>query len=302
MPRMRRDELVDVLRQRVTRALATGALSQGDRIASTREMAAELHADPRAVAAAYRALGTEGLVELRARSGVYVCSDAPHARKSQSPALPVLVELLTQASVQGYPGPQLVDALQRVVTRRALRTAVLATTSDQGLGIARELAEDFGLDARAIVIEKVQPHNLPAPLRRAQLIVTTDAHGALARQLANDLDTRALVIAVRSDLFEAEWSLWHAQPVHVVVLDPRFARIVRSFLHSSVPDTSAVRVHLATDDLTAIPDDAPTYVTQAARTHLGRMRVPGMVIPPTRLFAEESIRALWHAIGELNLE
>ena len=302
MARARREELVDVLRQRVIRALATGAVSSGDRLASTREMAAELHADPRAVATAYRALSAEGLVELRARSGIYIRADAPHARRSQAPPLPILVDMLVHSSVQGYPAPQLIDTLQRLVTRRALRTAVLATTSDQGLGIARELHEDFGLDARAIVVEKVQPQNLPAPLRRAQLIVTTQAHASLAHRLATALGTHSIVISVRSDLFEAEWSLWQGQPVHVVVLDRRFGRIVQGFLRDSGADTAAVRIHLATDDLSRIPDDAPTYVTQAARTHLGRMRVPGMLIPPTRLFAEDCIRALWHKIGELNLQ
>ena len=88
--------------------------------------------------------------------------------------------------------------------------------------------------------------------------------------------------------------------MHVVVLDPRFGRIVQGFLRASGANTSAVRVHLATDDLSRIAPDAPTYVTQAARTHLGRMQVPGMLIPPTRLFAEDCIRALWHKIGELN--
>lgn len=290
-----------MLRQRVLRALATGAVRAGDRLASTRAMAAELRADPRVVAAAYRALGAEGLVELRARSGIYVHAHAPHARQSQVPPLPILVDLLTLSSVRGYPAPQLIDALQRVVTRRALRTVVLASTADQGLGIARELHEDLGLDARAIVVEKVRSPTLPPALRRAQLIVTTQAHATLAHNMASELGTPSIVISVRSDLFDAEWSLWHGQPVHVVVLDPRFARIVKDFLRASGADSGGVRVHLATDDLSRIPDDAPTYVTQAARTHLGRMRIPGMLIPPTRLLAEDCIRALWLVIGELNL-
>lgn len=35
-------------------------------------MGPELKADPRTVAAAYRELATEGVVELRSRSGVYI--------------------------------------------------------------------------------------------------------------------------------------------------------------------------------------------------------------------------------------
>ena len=297
----RREEIVDVLRQRVARSLATGALCAGDRLASTRAMAAELHADPRAVASAYRALSAEGLVELRVRSGVYVRADAPHARRALAPPLESIVDMLTLASMRGYAGPRLVEALHSVVSKRPVRTIVITTTSDQGLGIARELHEDFGLDARAIIADKLQALGGSPILRRAELLVTTQAHAHRVELLAAELGARHIVMSVRSDLFENEWSLWRGHPVYVVVIDPRFRRIVQSFLRASGAEAAAVRVHLATDDLSRIPDDAPTYVTQAARTHLGRTNVPGMVIPPTRLFAEDCVRAVWKAVGELAL-
>lgn len=301
MVRARRTEIVDVLRQRVIRALATGALCAGDRLASTRRMSAELRADPRVVAAAYRALSAEGLVELRPRSGVFVRGDAPHARRALAPPREFLVELLTQAGVRGYPAPRLIAALQSLVTKRAVRTIVIATTSDQGLGIARELHEDFGLDAAAIIVENLQSHDRSPALRRAQLLVTTEAHARRVESLARDLGIPHLVISVRSDLFDNEWALWQGQAVHVIVLDQRFRKIVQAFLRESGADTAVVRVHLATGNLSRIPDDAPTYVTQAARTHLGRMKVPGMLIPPTRLFAQDCVRALWQTIAELNV-
>lgn len=264
-------------------------------------MAAELHADPRVVAAAYRTLSEEGLVELRARSGVYVRADAPHARRALDPPLESIVSLLTLASMHGYPGPRLVEALLTVVTKRPVRVVVITTTSDQGLGIARELHEDFGLDARAIVADRLQGPAESAVLRRAELLVTTQAHARRVNALAGELGAECIVMSVRSDLFENEWALWRGQPVHIVVMDSRFRKIVQGFLRASGAEAAAVRVHLATDDLSRIPDESPTYVTQAARTHLGRMRVPGMVIPPARLFAEDCVRAVWKAVGELTL-
>ena len=92
-----------------------------------------------------------------------------------------------------------------------------------------------------------------------------------------------------------------AVAVHVVVLDSRFRKLVREFLRSSGAREAAVRVHLATDDLSRIGDDSPTYVTQAARAHLGRTRVPGQLIPPARLFDESCARAIWREIGALRL-
>ena len=301
MVRARAEQVVETLRQRILRAIATGALCAGDRVPSTREMARELAADPRLIAKAYRVLEADGIVELRARSGVYIRVDAPTARIASIPGVPTLVDLLTQSGLCGHPAPQLVRSLHTMVNRRAVRAMVIATTADQGLGIARELKEDFGLDAASVLFDRVNGDDVPAAVRNAQLLVTTQLHGRFVARLAEQLSTPHVVIAVRHDLFESEWALWRGQTVHVVVLDPRFRRLVNRFLAEQGEDTAAVRVHLATDDLSRIADDAPTYVTQAARTHLGRLKVPGMLIPPTRLFAEDCIRTLWGAIGELNL-
>jgi hypothetical protein len=104
-----------------------------------------------------------------------------------------------------------------------------------------------------------------------------------------------------ASLVDREWALWRGEPVHIVVLDARFRSLIRNFLIDSDAAADAVRVHLATDDLSRIPADAPTYVTQAARTHIGKGHVPGMLIPTTRLFAEDCVRGLWRVIGSLNL-
>ena len=296
MTRASRQDVIHQLRQRVIRAIGTGALCSGDRLPSTRELARELHADPRLVAAAYRALASEGLVELRTRSGVYVKADAPAARRSAAPSLDVLVDTLTASALRGTPAPELVRALQRVIVDDPATAVVIATTSDQGLGIARELREEFGLDASAMLAERLNGDARPRALRAARLLVTTQAHARLVATLSKELGVPHIVISVRSDLFESEWSLWRGQRVHVVVLDPRFRRIVRQFLRSAGADDT-VRVHLATDDLSAIGEDEPTYMTQAARTQLGRHRAPGMLIPPTRLLDESCIRELWRVIA-----
>jgi DNA-binding transcriptional regulator YhcF (GntR family) len=301
MVRARRPEIIEVLRQRIARALATGALKPGDRLPSTRAMATELSADPRSVAAAYRSLAAEQLVELRLRSGVFVRADAPHARAALAPPPALLVDVLTRASMRGHSGPAVAQAVHDLVSARALRALVIATTADQGMGIARELREDFGLDASSALAEQVRTPKYERALRRAQLLVTTEAHAALLRSLAEQTGAAHIVVTIRSDLFETEWDLWKNEVAHVVVLDPRFRRIVRDFLRGSSIDPAAVRVHLATDDLSRIPDGAPTYVTQAARTHLGRTRIPGMLIPPTRLLDEPCVRALWSMIAAANL-
>ncbi len=297
----RRGEIVDILRQRTARALATGSICAGDRLASTREMAHELSADPRVVSAAFRVLESEGLVEIRARSGVYVRMDAAAARSSLVAPVDTLTDVLTNAVVRGYAGPAFAARLHALVSRRRLRTVVLATMSDQVLGIARELSEDFGLDAVPLLVERMTSDAGRRMLKSADLIVTTERHHGSTMLLAEELGIPRLTMSIRRDLFESEWALWRGEPVHIVVLDARFRSLIRKFLADSGAESAAARVHLATDDLSRIPCDAPTYVTQAARTHIGKGHVPGMMIPPTRLFASDCVRELWRVIGTLNL-
>lgn len=301
MVQERRREIVDILRQRIARALATGSICAGDRLASTREMAHELTADPRVVSAAFRVLEAEGLVEIRARSGVYVRMDAAAARSSLVTPVDTLTEVMTNAVMRGYSGPEFAARLSALVTGRQLRTVVIATMPDQVLGIARELREDFGLDAVPLLVDRMSSDAGRRMLKSADLIITTERHHSKAIQIAEELGVPRLTVSIRQDLFESEWALWRGEPVHIVVLDARFRSLIRKFLTDAGAEAAAVRVHLATDDLSRIPPDAPTYVTQASRTHIGKGHVPGMIIPPTRLFAEDCVRELWRIIGTLNL-
>jgi GntR family transcriptional regulator len=295
----RKDEIVSLLRRRVLRAAAAGALGPGDRLPGTRELAAELQADPRVIASAYRVLALEGLVELRPRAGAFVASGVISRRHDAVPPVDYLAEVLAHASTRGFGAATFVRALNEVVTGRRIRVAVLSATADQGLGMARELDEEYGVDARAIRVDQLTAEGGATALRRAHLIVATQAHAELAQSLAGERGIPCLIVAVRSNMFDGEWMLWRDQPVHVIVLDARFRKLVREFLRVSGAVEAAVRVHLATDDLSRIGDDAPTYVTQAARAHLGRTRVPGQLIPPVRLFNEDCVRTIWREIASL---
>ena len=301
MTRARRDEIVSLLRQRVLRAVAAGALEPGDRLPGTRELSLELDADPRVVASAYRTLAAEGLVELRPRAGAFVAAGVVSHRHDAVPPVDYLSEVLAHAGTCGFGARAFVRALSDVATGRRVRVAVLAATADQALGMARELEEEYAVEARAIRADQLSGQAGTSALRRAHLVVTSAPHAALARAITEERGIPHLIVTVRSDLFEGEWRLWRDQAVHVVVLDARFRKLVREFLRDAGASEAAVRIHLATDDLSRIGDDAPTYVTQAARAHLGRTRVPGQLIPPARLLDESCARAIWREIGALRL-
>src|SRR5687768_3148736 len=172
-----RELIVDTLRSRVLRGLQAGTLAAGERLPTSRELAAEFDVDYRLVIAAYKALASEGLVELRPRGGIYVAdAGAPSAGR---PPLPEawLAEVLTEGIAREIPGPELHEWLRRSVETLRLRAVAITTTIDQAYGLCRELHDDFGMEADALLAEAVRASSeAPLALRRADLLVTTDAH------------------------------------------------------------------------------------------------------------------------------
>lgn len=282
---------MSVLRTRVRDALAMGALHPGDRLPSTRTLAGELEVDPRVVATALRRLADEGLVEVRPRSGVYVAlsADASHG---EVPALPSswATDVVVESIERGVAAHRLSAALAALVDTYKVRAAVIAPSVDQTAGIARELRDDYGIAAATIFPEQLTGGSIPAALSRAHVIVTSAGFERPARALAARLRKPMILVSVRPDLFSEDWLAFMQRPVYVVAMDPRFRAALRDVL-SNVPGGENVTILLAAkSDLTRIPPDAPTYVTESARRMLGRWGLPGRVVRPRRLFARETVR------------
>lgn len=298
----RRDRIQETLRQRIMRAVATGALAPGDRLPSTRELGLEFGADPRVAGAAYRALALEGLVEVRDRSGIYVSPTFPSAERPAAVQRSLIVDMLTEGIVRGVPAPALCDLVRVAIASRRLEVAVVAATIDQTVGMVRELSRDYGLRAIGLLGSDLGGEDiLPRLIRRAQLLITTKAHARRMAAMAKRLGKPLIVVGVRDDLVETHWEPLLAAKVYVVVADHRFQRIARSYLGDR-PGAGNVRYLVAgRDDLSIVPPTAPTYVTEAARQRLGKLRIPGELIPPARLFANDCVREIVSAMVALNL-
>lgn len=295
--------IVDTLRGRVLRGLQAGTLRPGDRLPSARELAVEFAVDFRLVLAAYKELGTEGLVDLRPRGGIYVA-----ARPAGERGLPPLPEawfadVLTQGLAREIPAPELHEWLRRCTETLRLRAVAIASTSDQVHGLCRELRDDFGLEADAVLMsELTAPEALPLPLRRADLVVTTGAHEGRLRALAAELRKAIVVIDVRPELQGGEWALLLRRPVYAVVATKEFGEMLRRF-YAEVPGIENLRVLVyGRDDLESIPEGAPTYLTQGVRSQLGDARIPGRVLPAARTIAAASAREIFAFIVRSNIE
>jgi len=298
-----RELIVETLRGRVLRGVQAGTLSVGDRLPTSREIAAEFGVDYRLVIAAYKALAAEGLVDLRPRGGIYV-ADAG-APRGGVPPLPEswLADVLTEGLAREIPGPELHEWLRRSVETLRLRAVAITSTTDQGHGLCRELRDDFGLEADALLADSVRGSSPPPlPLRRADLVVTTDAHAEWVRALAADQRKSVIVIEVRPELAGGEWALLLRRPVYAVVASVEFGEMLRRF-YAQVPGIENLRiVVLGRDDLQQIPAGAPTYVTQRVRAELGDTRIPGRILPAARTIAARSAREIFTFIVRSNLE
>ena len=307
----RRDEIVDVLRGRILRGLHAGVLRQGDRVQSARELESELDIDHRAILDAYRVLAAEGLVEMRPRGGIYVAARTAPGGTLSVPEM-WIADVLAQGIAREIPIPELHEWMRRLVETLRLRAVAVAGTEDQTLGLCRELRDDYGLESSGVSCAAVRAaagdpaggssSAVPHELRTADIIVATEACATECRALAARLGVPCIVITVRPDLIGGEWRLLLRQPVWVIVADEGFVGAVRKFF-AEAPGAENIRILVAgRDDPATIPDGAPTYVTRAAREKLGDARIPGRILPATRMFSAECSRELIAFIVRSNLD
>jgi DNA-binding transcriptional regulator YhcF (GntR family) len=304
----RRSQITNLLRQRTLRALQTGAMRGGQRLPSTRTIAAELAVDPRVVLSAYRELAAEGLVELRERSGVYVAENPSASGNAPGVAESWIVDIFAQGIAREISPDALLDWLQRSLTTTQLRAGVVAGSADQLLGLCRELETDFGFETEGVTVQALagSGESPPAALVGVDLLVTTQAHAEPVRALGTRLGTPLVVVDVRTDLITREWLELLREPVYVVATDVSFIALVRSFF-ADAPGAENLRpVLLGRESLSSIPPGATTYITQSARERLGDTPIPGRVVPPARVFGVETVRELlafvvrrnWDALRE----
>jgi DNA-binding transcriptional regulator YhcF (GntR family) len=298
----RATSIVESLRGRILRGLQVGTLQAGDRLPSARELVTEFHADHRLILAAYRQLSTEGLVHVRERGGIYVAA-AADALGFPLGTGEVFVDMLTDAFAHDIPGPDLHEWLRRTTETLRLRAFVIASTREQAVGLARELRDDFGLNAEGVIASELPPDgSITGPARRADVLVTTAAHAPAGERISAMLGRPLLTIDVHPDLVAGEWSLLLRQPVWAIVPNADAAAELKQSFATIEGGQNLRSLVLGRDDLGSIPDGAPTYVTPTVREQLPEMRIRGRVLPAARTIATDSARSIFRFIVRANIE
>ncbi|HYW32218.1 MAG TPA: GntR family transcriptional regulator [Gemmatimonas sp.] len=299
MPSSRRTEIAETLRQRVLNATHLHGLSSGARLPSARTLAKELDADPRVVAAAYRALASEGVVQRRPPSrGFFVATDGAVA---PAPTVEWMVEVFVAGLTRGIHAPDLPEHVRRAMEGARLRAACIECNADQQVWLCRELEEDYGITGTAIDVASLRDDAPPVAMRHADLVVTTRSHEADVRAMAAQLGKPLVVVAVRSDLTARVHRLLATTPVYFVGTDPRFGEKIARHYADAESGRNARPIIVGRDDVNAIPRGGHAWVMRTARDAIGGVPEHLQVLSTLRAFAVETQRALLRFVVQANL-
>jgi DNA-binding transcriptional regulator YhcF (GntR family) len=304
--RVGRTAVVEELRDRIVTGLHVGRLRGGERLPAVRALAAEFDVNERVVLGALRLLANEGFIDLRPRSGAYVAPPHPAGGDALPHVGAWLVSVLVQARARGIPPRRLADYMRRYLETRRVRAACVECNQDQLHLLCSELSEDHGYITDSTPLDELNPLNPPASVRRADVLITTSFHADRVRAVATRLGKPWIAVGLRPDVMRTVGQHLREGQVYYVATDPRFEKKLRRMLAPFGPISNLrVRV-LDRDELSDIPDSAPTFVMTSARDRVrklyGRRGGPGRPIHPPRHFSDDAARELLAFLVRANLE
>ena len=282
------------LRRRVLGLLHAGRVAPGDRLPSIRQVTQDTGADHRAVAEAYRVLEAEGLVSVRAGSGVYVAQPEQTGGGLLSETIRWVTDLMVDGWERGLSRAQVGELVRRSAAA-PLRCACLESNEDHMVAVCAELEDAFAIDTVPVWVDpSAGEEGIPAgSLAGVDLVVSTIFHADEARAAAAGADKPAVVLRFHPD-FSAEIDrLLTGRTMTVVFVDPRYEERARSFLavtdhHDRMRYVQVDRLREEGVDL----ESRDVMVTLAARRRLG-MEEFHLIPPPPRVISPESARELF---------
>lgn len=292
------------LRYLIVGLLHVGRLRRGDPLPSIRAVARDFGADHRAVAAAYRVLEAEGLVEIRPGAGVYLASDASVADTARSASARWLGEVMLEGWNRRVPRREVASLVQQCAASR-MRCALVESNDDHMLAVAAELEADFSLDVAPVRISPDAGADAISAeaLAGAEVVVTTVFHAAAVRAAAARAG-KPFVVLTLNPAFAAEVSRRLAgRSVTGVVSDPGY--IERGAAHLEVTTHRGQVRFVTVDELEAKGETVDAgrddvLVTRAARRRLGLPEYHLVPSPPAYI-SPESAGELFTLIAGLSL-
>jgi DNA-binding transcriptional regulator YhcF (GntR family) len=177
--------------------IEAGQLADGDRLPSSRMLAANLHVNRNTVARAYAALRDRGYIESRRRNGTVVAGAESVRRKAarDEEAQRVLTEAVTQCLELGLSADEIASIAYHESLRAehdALRLMFVECNRERADSFASKLSERLEAPVEPLVLGEFGPGDLAG----ADLVITTFFHLAEVRALARTDDSAPEVLAI----------------------------------------------------------------------------------------------------------
>jgi PAS domain S-box-containing protein len=304
------DAVAAHLREQIVNGVFLGRLHAGDRLPSIRELAQRFGLPKHATARAYAALEEEGLVERRARSGIFVAPLADPGVAAGSETATWVADMLAEACEHLIRVPILPDLIQRHTASTSLRCACVESDLDSLTALCSVAERQFGLESSRVLVQQLpppaagadaEPPDLPEEIRDADLLITTAFHAPALRALTRHLGKPLVAATLNPDLVEAvERHLSASVSVTIVCRDATFGERIRRLLGARHPDR--LRFALVSDAaaIDRLDPSIPVLLTEAAGS---RLKDPMLrrLAPRFPEFSTGFLRELAGVVVRLNL-
>lgn len=302
--------LMKEIRRQLLNQFHMGKLRPGDRLPSIREKARESGADHRTVAAVYRALEGEGLVEVRDRSGVRVGKRQAAIAEREREGW--IADVLAQGWGQGVASGALQSLLAQSTTGSGLRCLCVESNEDQMVAYCQELGELTGMEMQGVYVEEedctvVHKEQVKERLRdgiaAADIVVTTEYHAVAVRRMISEEAPPLVVLHINPQLANAVRARLAEGPLTVVAASQQFGKRLQLMYEDAVREPAQIRVVLADEIVgrAALDPREPVLLTRAARRRLSRYVPRRLVFPHSPTIAGETLHELAAAMVRLNL-
>jgi DNA-binding transcriptional regulator YhcF (GntR family) len=240
--------ILDQLRDRIVTGLYFGNWQPGERLPSIRDIADAESVDRKTAAAAYHRLEEEGLVEVKARSGVFLRDEQANGGSRNGTSGP-LEKLQRRWLKNTYDGARALGLDTRTVLRlfqavsevEATTVPVVEEDPATARTIAEELRDCVGIDARPMSLSDISSRT--GAFTTAPFAVTTPYY---ASRLSTLMPRTPLITATLSlDLLYALMERAADGPILVTVPSEWIASRVEAALRQRAPNRERTRVVVA---------------------------------------------------------
>jgi DNA-binding transcriptional regulator YhcF (GntR family) len=238
--------ILDQLRDRIVTGLYFGNWQPGERLPSIRDIADAESVDRKTAAAAYHRLEEEGLVEVKARSGVFLREERANGGQLRGGPLEKLQRRWLKntydgARALGLNTPTVLRLFNAVAEVESTPVPVLEEDDSTARTIAQELRECAGIDARPLLLH--ESGNRLQVFASAPFAITTPYYASRVEALAPRLPLITATLSL--DLLHELLARAASGAILVAVPSEWIARRVESALRQRAPNAERTRVVVA---------------------------------------------------------